>query len=639
MILVFLTASAASALSAQVLSGGSVFSGPYRAGSFSGNATFDFQETSQDTIITGLFKFRGGNVRSLLDGKDSYFAFEGNYEEGDMAGEWGFSFGDLSAAGPGELTNYEFRLRLNGTQHTATGNIVDGKPDGTWTQQLTRITDSEATGDILKAEINFLAGVPAKTLSVASGNDSVLGRFKRDGQAHDAWVVYDDLIPSETWYFQDGLLEYVEVVTAGDSIRIPVFSNDLDRTKTINLDGTYLALLSDWQQLQDEPNPFEDSPAPALLAQNAERFDRVIKAARALGAEDFQPTFAVKVPNYPLAKKQERQLIAIAEDLARLDTLTRRATGANSLAVIRSQDDEVAFSLAALAELDETFVAPVRRLTEAFRDGRLEYLPLDVYVRKLWDEPASGDFPVKYFVGESPNERVYFGPGSRTFDVSRNGLEEAAALMDYAIASAEELRGALNAKLNTKERRVVVRALEDQLTFELNRLDSLISTFGRRAARDYNLNAIRAAARREVQTYASNEDLLDKRTQGEALITCMETMEALVLNLTDIPIVQEDLQELYTDEIWNHNLAVLMSEKVKRRVIDAYDDVLIPSFTDRVNDQLTCSSARTLNDDINFVNNRMRALRKADTDELEDELKGVRNPTRVLALLRPSTPQ
>lgn len=608
--------------------------GPLRAGKYAGTANFAYTLDRGDTIISGPFTLQGGDGFKVVEGAANSFQFSGNYDAGTPSGPWQFSFGRFTPAGEGKVVDYQYSVALEGEELTARGNLSKGKPAGNWKQEIRRIEPGGSGEKVFQSEAEFTNGLPTGTFGVSDESDEILGRFNRAGLAHDDWDVYEQFEPQAIWRFRNGRLESIELTSTGDTLSVAVFNEPFVQSVTIDLDENYLNLLVDWLSMNGREEVITEGPVTDLLSESARIYRLLGEATESLGMVDFQPRFAVTVPQFPLTRLERGSLQTVANRLESIDSIAGQLNHANSLSIIGRRDPEVTYATAVAAELTGTFLAPVRRLVAAYRAERLEHLPRNRYVPALWDTTdVSGTLQINVPGSGGGSSRTFEGPDARTFNVGSGDLAEVVSLTEYAQASINSLRNVLNNKLGTRERRLVVAALEDELAYEYTRLDSLINTHGKKDIRNLQLESIRELAGRQLAAYRSTEDVMAKRERGQELVGCMRDLEALTLAVTDLPRRSDDIKNLYTDRVWNNNLAVLMSERVKKRVVDAYTEVLVPHFIAQIPGARTCGSARNLREQIQAADRRMVELRQADTDELESRLKGLDDPRAILNVL------
>ena len=618
-------------LSAQEVADPTVYQGPYRVGELRGTATYAYRTDGPDTLLTDTFRLQGVNPAALLDGSDSYFSVNGAFADGVATGNWTFAFGDYALAGSAEVVDYRYRVEVNGSHHTARGQLSAGRYDGAWVQETQRIVRSEPTDRSFRSEITFAAGVPRESFQLEREGATLLGRFKRDGLAHDAWTYYADLATQESWTFRDGRL--VQIVRSGEeqADTLPVLEAFETNTRTVNLDGAYFEFLTYWLRINGYDTAPATGPVAQLLTQNAAQYARIDRFLSELGNETAPVTFGVEVPDLPLTPEEAAQLDALVTELNRIDTVILRLADNSAFTMLETADPEIVYLRTVLREIGSGYLASVRELATAHAAGVLAYLPRRQVYRSLWPSGAATATiqPTREGTESLP---AFTGPDAGPFNIREQGLVAIMDLTAYAGRSVDSIRTILNTKLDTRERRQVITALDDQLMYDFTLLDSLINAQDKRVAKDYGLDNIRSTARRALRQYAEDDDLTFKQDRARELNRCIEALDALTLALTKLPERTATIEELYTDQVWNNFTATVMEERLQKRVTEAYEK-LIPYFQKQVRKELNCATARQLTAELNGLHKRMLALRGTDTDDLEDELKRTDDPRRLLDLL------
>ena len=75
-----------------------------------------------------------------------------------------------------------------------------------------------------------------------------------------------------------------------------------------------------------------------------------------------------------------------------------------------------------------------------------------------------------------------------------------------------------------------------------------------------------------------------------------------------------------------------MEEVVKKRIIDAYEDILVPHLLETVQNRLDCDNAEAIVLIFDRLYRRMLELRDEDTSKLERNLKREQDPDDILVL-------
>lgn len=609
-----------------------VYDGPLAVAGYAGQARYQYRLGDDgDTVRAGGFLVEGYDLESLLGGGDNSFRFRGSFRDDVPSDRWRLEFGQYTASPTADVEGLEYRVKVDGRHRQLQGGLRRGRLDSKWTASVRRVERSRLGEELFRGEVTFSAGVPQQAFRLEGGGATLLGRFKRDGLAHDTWTLYTETDAQAEWSFRDGWLREIR---RGGAPAVPVFGAGLGEGRLVNLDERYLRALALWLEVAGRDVALAGDLAVELIATNAALYRKAAAVVNDLGAIQQAPLFPVRLPYAAPAERDIARLDSVGRRLARYDAIAAALDATTSLRIAESTDGEVAFLRAALRAVDAELLAPVRELDSTYRAGLLAYLPRDRYLARLWpggEAPAAVN--VRYEAPGGARERA-FALDDGPFDVAGAGLAAVSALASRALQAADSVRHALGVKLETEERQRVANALDAQLMADFTRLDSLVRAAEGRLPAEYGLAEVRALAREELRAYGALDDPLAEREAAGALIACVEDLNALALALIDLPARAAEVEALYTDEVWNNITATVMEETVKRRLYEAYADDLLPYFRAEVSGgELDCGRAGVLGAQLRSLDRRMRALREVDTERLEKKLKRVDNPRRLLALL------
>ena len=76
-----------------------------------------------------------------------------------------------------------------------------------------------------------------------------------------------------------------------------------------------------------------------------------------------------------------------------------------------------------------------------------------------------------------------------------------------------------------------------------------------------------------------------------------------------------------------------MDEQVKKRILNTFDDVLLPFFLGEINKKLSCEQAKNLDALIENTYQKILEIRNLNTRKLERKLKRTKQPKEVLELM------
>ncbi|MEN0048109.1 MAG: hypothetical protein AAF806_13700 [Bacteroidota bacterium] len=621
--------SCCSFLSKAQFSGDSLlYEGTYQIGRFKGQATFFYKLDNQDTLLHGNFQMEGSNLPALLSGKGSYFSFIGAFQQNEPNGQWSFEFGDYTASHLTKVDTHQYQLAINGIQQQAKGKLQDGQAEGKWIQKVQRIEASRPNELIFESEITFKQGIPQQSFRMENAECVLLGRFKRNGLAHDVWTLYANLETTENWYFQEGRLDKIEIQQKDGVETIQIFSPVAARTTLIALDTHYFRLLNIWQQMAIRPSSIGSGRVANLLTTNASNYEKLSELINERSSSNFRFLPKVSVPHFPLSNKEQKKLSTIGTYLQKVDDIYQSLKNNTSLSILVNTDQETAYQMAALQAINDQLLAPIRTLHDIQEENILQFLDQSIYYSKMW---TSGISPKALSI--TLNGQRQHDLHIQTFNIQEEGLTGIEEMMKYVLQRVDSIQSILNEKLNTKERRQELMALEKQVMREFSLLDSLIESQNRKVRKTCGLYAVQEAANQALEDYAALSNTSNKQEQAQELIRCMQELDALATTLIQLPQKVEKIEALYTDEIWNNFTATVMEDKVKKHLLNAYQVYLVPYFQEQVKTNLNCQNAHQLNTQIKTTYQRMLELREEETSNLEDQLKQEDDPRKMIDLV------
>ncbi len=605
------------------------YSGTYRLGTYTGDAKFGYVLSEGDTVRQGKFKMQRSSLDALLSNEDNSFLFEGRFDADYPTGNWKFEFGEYQSDKQTRVVDYEYRVLVSGIQENASGKILMGKPDGPWVYEVHTIEDSKVSETLFKSNILFEKGIPQQSFQIENEKYTLVGRFLRDGLAHDEWSLFskDDIGTSEHWYFVDGLLQKIKIESNGSSKTSQFPSINGVGTKTINLDVSYLKTLN---ILQSNTKVTSKGPMASLLEENAQYYQKLDGILSKLGKSDFLPQFKVKVPYYPLDSLEIEQINAIAKNYNAAKVISDSLLNDTQLAIVKLSDPEANYLHGVVEAITQEYLSGLKEFVAFKEEAIIEYASRTQLFNKAIPNLPSKELNINFDEDDTPKERKFVLTNADNFDFSGTSFATLQQISAYALASLNQVEPLLDKKLSKSRREQQLLVLEKQLLDENKALQALLDTV-LTSLPDENAKAIKHVKSITDSKLGefSNAESLDK---ARVLLSCYKSMNKLANTIANLPAVSMTIQEKYTDRIWNPFMANLMDEAVKKRITTAYTKILIPYFLKMANEQVDCSNVEALEHLIGKTNDRMFALRDEDTSKLERKLKRVKDPNAVLRL-------
>ncbi len=606
------------------------YEGPLQIGPYSGNAVYQFMISDLDTIFDGNFQLQQSNLETLVENEDTSFRFSGSFSKDVASGPWQFEFGEYNTNSQSQVVDYEYRVLVSGRQEVGQGRLVDGKPDGDWTYTINQIKDSEIEKVLFKSSISFDKGVPQQNFQIENDSSVLVGRLLRNGLAHDEWSFYgtEAVENIEDWFFKNGLLQTVKIKSEGISQEINVFAKSVPSYKTVQLNEGYIALLKSVMHLESG-----ESQIVHLLSQNMDYYQKVNNVLDHLGTSGFNTNMKFRVPYFPLDSLQNNTLDKIASEYRDASKMSAMILENSHLNIVKRTDAEALFYYNATKKINNDFLTPLSTLVAHKDLDIVQYQEIPVLLQRLWPNgrPSTDILAV---ADEEGNTRTFRLPSSDEFKYESNDLLAVEALATYAKMSLEYIKGSLASRLTNEEQLQMLNGLEEEL-IELNNdlEEELDSVSGLSSEYNEALRPLKNLADSTLTTYADIKNPNEKMEYGKWAKTCLMQLNDLSSNIKTLPNRIETVEREYTDAVWNPFMANVMEEEVKKRIVSAYRDILVPYFLSTVTKGLTCGKTSTLNEQMINTQHIILDLRNKDTRKLERKLRREKQPTEVLALI------
>lgn len=613
------------------------YTGPFQIGDYAGVADFSYRYVENDSLLNGPFSFKSSDLSALIGEGDDYFSITGAFNDNIPGGSWQFQFGEFQEGGDATFSDNQYKVNVNGTQHSAQGRFVGGKPDGPWVQTVRKIQNSSVESIPFKSSFEFKLGIPQYSFRIENESMTLVGRFLRDGLAHDQWELFGIQSPEamERWQFSEGLLRKIYIDTPGDKQEITVFKPTDGPTQDIRLDERYMKLLAVKQQIARESVKDSHSNIFALLTENARYYQKVETILSAFISTSFTTEFKVRVPYYPLNADERAQLDSIKSVAQATEQIRKFLFEDTQLQLMQHANEEVAFLMAAMDSVNQSELIKIHQLLIYDEQGLIEFMPREelLTLLELHVLPDAA-IDVSYSAADGTKTGTYQTPKPMPWMGNSTGLDIAFQSAQMTYRAMDSTQRTLFTQLTQKQQEARLAAIEEELVGGLNRLTDKVDSLAI-FVNGPPMGAIRSVeetSRNLLRIYSQEEDVDIKVSEADKLVACFEQMEGLTLTLSKLPIQDSAVSVVYTDQVWNPFTFTIMEEEVKKRITSAYRDVLIPYVLDGIRENLTCENIDDWTVLLESIHNRLFQLRDEDTKRLERKLRKTNDPGEILDL-------
>ena len=618
------------------------YQGILQAGTYRGIAEYSFHIAQEDTVLSGDFSIQSTGLNVLQSKDKEYFSIKGSFNAGLPEKTWRFRFGDFEAEEGVDLENYHIKVKVSGLQHTAVVNYDRGKPDGEWINSIRKIKNSEVEKTTFVSSSQFEDGIAQGYLRIKNERLSMLGRFLRTGLAHDTWELNfnKEIGRLEKWQFSNGRLEKILIINDNETSKeLLVYPDEIQQLKTVNLDHRYLKILAIQNKFDSLLYADSGGKMTELIKENASYYNKIKSIMLNLQGSDApssQPSFLVKVAHFPPDEQQLEQVSKLKNQVQAIDTISHKLMSNTRLNILKHSDEEVLYLLSTLDEITSNYILPAKRLVSYHEEDLLAYVPIEkLHWPKQKQSETNLEIKVNFQDSSGLKTRIFKGPAPDDFNMQKTGISYLLDLSEYALNSVNAIKKKLRGKVKQYNVQKELEDLEKILLQEEDSLIDLIDSLTTALSEDQvnqSLHSLKNTAIKAVTQYATSDNLKTKPENVRQLITCMNSLKTLAINLSKNPARLEEIRKQYTEQVWNPFTATIMSDQVKERLTQAYARVLVPYIHYQIEHELTCDNTDKFASLLNVLYEKMLALRKQDTAKLERKLKNEDDPQVVLQL-------
>ncbi len=606
------------------------YKGPLQVGNYRGEAAYDYNIVNNDTLFDGSFRIQRSNLEALVKKEDVSFSIQGNFEKNIPTGSWKFQFNTFQSNSKSTVQDYQYVVNVSGMQRMASGVLKKGKPDGKWICTTQQIENSEIDKIKFKSVISFDNGIPQQSFTIENEQQELVGRFLRNGVAHDEWTLFSDkeLNTTESWFFNEGLLESITSYVDGKTREIKIHSlESQNETKIISLDTTYLEILK-IKLLKEDSKKISNSGMIGLLGQNDRFYQDINRILSNLSTASFSPKFKVKIPYFPIDQVARTTLDAIVDRYKKSREISDALLNNTQLTILKLSDENVRSSEESIQVISDKILDPLERFEKLHTDKMLSYISREELISKIW---PNGIPDAKSIKNTTSKELKY------KLTNATNALDAVDHLTKETLKYLGDTKKILESKIIKREQEQEAIALEKKMIAQRNYLDELtdsllVDTIP--MAYVNTLQNLKKSIEEKLSTYSSIKSAQQKLEYAKELVYCFEKQDQVGKTIAMLPKQQYAIKSKYQDAVWNPFTATIMNELIKKKLIAAYENVLIPFFLKKIEEGLPCEKTEHWINLVNTTYDRMVTLRDKDTRKLERKLKKEENPQLILEYLK-----
>ncbi|MBP2832085.1 hypothetical protein J8281_07765 [Aquimarina sp. U1-2] len=607
---------------------------PMKIEEYSGIANYNYILKDRDTLLNGIFQLKKDiNTSNLNEKEKRFFSFIGAFSNNVPVKNWQFTFGEFKPNTKSSVVDYKYVIELNGLKELVKGRFDSGKPQGLWSVRSDSIKDSDVISTLFLSEVELNDGIPQKNLRIKTPKVSLVGRFLRNGYAHDQWSLFpkEGIDDAEHWYFDHGKLDLVEVIRNGQKTDIPIFKNIEKDLVTVHMDDRYIDILK-LSQVHYNQNQFLTEGIGALLLQNDGYYDRIERILSNLGESVKITLSKVKVPYYPLTSLEKEALDQITTTILHCKQITTSILDNTQLNISKLSNPVMANLFNDTEQILQKYIVPLDNLVYYHKHDLLHHKQRNQLITYLFPKGVPSITPsvqsFEEFLTPLVSKDEYLMLDGTDISKLTQLTTAIKHLLDAFDASLEKRISKVKRqeKILEEEEKLIEKA--KKLSDTINSLKTTLPSQSKEALVGLNnyINKI-------LSDYSNQNQSQGKIGLVKNLNSCFSDIEHLILRIAELPEQRKTIEKLYTEPMWNPFTSTTMNEIVKKRIYDAYDKILLPYLLTEIGKQPHCDTFVDQHQIFEDIFVKLKALRKEDTYKLERKLRRVKNPKTVMNLL------
>ncbi|PCE64675.1 hypothetical protein B7P33_05750 [Sediminicola luteus] len=599
----------------------------YTLGEYTGKAQYQYIITGIDTLKQGAFKLESTDLEALLEKGDTSFSIQGQFENDQPQGAWHFQLGEYQTDNMTSFSGAQYQINVSGVLQEAKGGIQNGKASGKWMFSNQSIENSKAVDTLFFSTFTFEEGLPIQQMRMEDGSHTLLGRFLRNGDTHDTWTLYSNNGNAlENWHFSNGLLTQWEVKQNNHLEPVSIFDGNYDQMEAIPLDVGFLNLIKFYAG-QGMAAP--DTQTITLWKNYLTYSDTIEGLFAAMGANDFSLTPQVKAPHFQLEAQQQAYLDSIVGSIEISSQLAQNYLDDNHLNLLKRTDSSAQYHYDVLGALQQQFIQPLAELVSYKKQGIVDNLEASRWHSVLFPQgKPSSAISIPTNTGDT---RIYQGPNAADYDFNEKSFLALLQMAQYTQGAVKDVATALDVILAQEKQQQSIVALEDEMMARSNRLNTALDSLGMVLPEYQNMfDQIKRTGEQSLASYAQISNAQNKSSEAENTVNCLHSLTELSMEVGQLPEKQQQISAQYTDAVYNPFTATIMDETVKKRIVSAYKDKIIPYLLGQIEDGLSCEEAATMPSLFKALHQRMADLRETDTAKMERKLRKEKDPRAVL---------
>jgi len=626
-----------------------VFRGNFQlTDTIAGQAEYSFVRKNNTNVFEGHFKF---NYSKRFEDVFKSLSYQGEFNNNQKSGQWIFSLKNLSKSDSLNISDYQISYTASGFEYWVEGIFNNGKATGNWLVVEQNFKNAIPADSIFSSSVTFDNGKMTQQLKAKSPQMRLDGLFDDVGMADGKWVIIhnlEDKIIEEQRVYENGIFKNHFFKYEGEIHEIVHFGLDTAKDEgeanweIIDIRNQYFNIFelsnigfisdvkiietSEVKQLTEKANDFIEKAITSFAYKNDFNIWNNITKEQELEFGKF------KVRKYPFSDEESKRISEIKSYNEKIAQIINQFFSNPQIEIGRLNYESLNRYYAIL-EVYKKNISQIDNLANKIINPSIEYLDRSIFVKSFAPNLNLGN-EIKFEF----NDDTY----SESYDFPKVPIPD-----NFNIETANTFFKLIHNDVSAvfKEASVVLNDLqkmEDLSDLEVSLVEkrSQIQNRFNNTENDESYNNFHKDVQEVVQNFAEQHfksyaalSLDEKKQQIDNYLVCFDQILELYDFLADLKLKVDRLDETYIRTSFNPYLMVDMDERVKERLYNAYQDIVLPYLFEKMKNEFDCKNINSNTDNIKNLINRMSQFRDEDTSAKERQLRRVKDALEVLFIM------
>lgn len=601
--------------------------------------------TSKDSMFVGDFEFYTTFKNEDPFKTKTSLTYQGEYAKDLKTNLWSFSYKTLKALENFKERNYQLNLMTSGKEFILTANFLNGLANDEWNAEERLFENSEVKKTIYTIDAVFKDSKMVNALKADFPDLDIEIGFDDEGYADGDWIFsheLDGINIKDIMSFQNGIFKNRKLEVAGKTINVEQLGLDPNSEKNTSIGydkGMDEVLKLVYFNLNNED--ISQTVFQKINHKSLSHLDKILKIFKNHQGIDIWQNFKgseeliiglFKIEKHPLSTTEKSQIKDVVKKIKDTDQKIDHILNNSYLEIGKLNYEELNIQESIL-DVYKNYVYRLKPLFDKLNTKEIEYINRRAILPEWLPEQ---NFPesITYRFKEEEFSKAYNFPKSiKTSEIDISSISKLVNKIYADILASEKKSNEIFKKLSKKE------ALSDREKEFVDLKKKLIALYKNENSKaEYNSyhevvssNFIQIV-NDQFRAFA-NLDIDEKEQQIDDYLDCYKSLEDAYKKIEELPLRLNRVDELYSRTTFDPFMMADMTERLKSRIYNAFEDFLLPYIIDNLKTAQSCHEVEKALQLFDNTYKRLVVLIDEDTKELEKLLKRERNVQSIMEAL------